>query len=360
MGEKKICVYAICKNEEKFVERWMNSMREADAVYVLDTGSDDRSVDRLRALGAVVRIRKIVPWRFDAARNASLEMVPEDCDICVCTDLDEVFRPGWRRALEQSWTPGTVRARYRYTWNFRPDGSEGIVFYADKIHARRGFSWVHPVHEVLRSEGETGTTVTAVGVQLDHRADRTKSRSQYLPLLELSVREDPTDDRNMHYLGREYMFHGRYREAVDTLLRHLALPTARWADERCASMRYIARCYEALEKNEEAERWYFRAVAEAPHLREPWVENAGFAYRQREWSLVTAMCERALRITERPDTYMTDSEAWGALPYDLGAIGCYYTGDLDRAIRWIDRAIELSPDDERLKQNRKLILAKVF
>ena len=35
----KVCVYAICKNESQFVERWMASMGEADAVVVLDTGS---------------------------------------------------------------------------------------------------------------------------------------------------------------------------------------------------------------------------------------------------------------------------------------------------------------------------------
>ena len=37
----KICVYAICKNESTFVDRWMDSMAEADGIYVLDTGSAD-------------------------------------------------------------------------------------------------------------------------------------------------------------------------------------------------------------------------------------------------------------------------------------------------------------------------------
>ena len=30
--------YAICKNEEKFVSRWVESMKEADKIFVLDTG----------------------------------------------------------------------------------------------------------------------------------------------------------------------------------------------------------------------------------------------------------------------------------------------------------------------------------
>ena len=38
----RVCVYAICKNEGKFVERWMRSMAEADEIYVLDTGPTAR------------------------------------------------------------------------------------------------------------------------------------------------------------------------------------------------------------------------------------------------------------------------------------------------------------------------------
>ena len=44
----KVFVYAICKNESKFVDRWVNSMSEADGIFVLDTGSTDDSVARLK------------------------------------------------------------------------------------------------------------------------------------------------------------------------------------------------------------------------------------------------------------------------------------------------------------------------
>ena len=44
----KVCVYAICKNEELFVDRWVDSMQEADEIYVLDTGSTDQTVEKLR------------------------------------------------------------------------------------------------------------------------------------------------------------------------------------------------------------------------------------------------------------------------------------------------------------------------
>ena len=98
----KIVVYGICKNEAGFVERWVRSMSEADEIVVLDTGSQDDTVEKLRENGVKVTSEEIKPWRFDRARNRSLELVPEDADICVCTDLDEVFEPGWRAALEKA------------------------------------------------------------------------------------------------------------------------------------------------------------------------------------------------------------------------------------------------------------------
>ena len=188
----KIIIYAICKNEARFAERFMASCAGADGVYVLDTGSTDGTPERLRELGAVVKEQVIDPWRFDAARNASLEMLPEDADTCICLDLDEVLCPGWREALEAAWAPGTTRARYTYVWSHTPDGGDGVVFFADKIHARHGYRWKHPVHEVLTPD-RAESCITVPALRVEHWPDSSKSRGQYLPLLELSAAEDPDD-----------------------------------------------------------------------------------------------------------------------------------------------------------------------
>lgn len=357
MGSYKVCVYAICKNESQFVKRWMQSMSEADLVVVLDTGSTDDTVALLRESGAQVTVEKIEPWRFDAARNCSLELVPEDVDICVCTDLDEVFHPGWRERLEQAWRPGMGQVSYRYTWSFEPDGSEGYVFWSEKIHARHGYRWTHPVHEVLEwtGERERPQIVPVVGIQLDHHPDPAKSRGQYLPLLELSVAEAPEDDRNMHYLGREYMYRGRWDDCIRTLKRHLNMPTATWADERAASMRYMARAYVNKGDDQQALGWYLRAAAQAPHLREPYTDLALFLYERGEWDGVLWATGCALNIKERPRTYICEAAAWGSLPWDLRAIAFYRTGRLEQALEAAQQAVRLSPLDERLAGNVRAI-----
>lgn len=357
MGKYNVCVYAICKNEEQFADRWMDSMSEADQVVVLDTGSEDRTVERLRARGAQVTVETVSPWRFDLARNRSLELVPEDADICVCTDLDEVFHPGWREQLEKVWVPGAGQVTYRYTWSFNADGSEGVVFWYEKIHARHGYRWVHPVHEVLKWEGEgsPGPMVTAEEIQLDHHPDPVKSRGQYLPLLELSVQEEPEDDRNVHYLGREYMFRGRWDDCIRTLKRHLDMPNAVWRDERAASMRYIAKSYWEKGDAAQARDWYLRAITEAPHLREPYIDLSLMLYRQEAWEGVLYFTACALAITIRPRSYICEAAAWGSLPHDLRAMAFYYMGDYSDALEEVKKALALEPESERLKSNLEIM-----
>lgn len=357
MGRYKVYVYAICKNESQFVDRWMDSMGEADGIYVLDTGSTDDTAARLLARGAAVFSARISPWRFDEARNRALALLPQDADICVCTDLDEVLRPGWREALEQSWQPGTSQAAYRYTWSFNPDGSEGVVFWPEKIHCRHGWRWVHPVHEVLDwvGPGIPGPKIRATGLQLDHHPDPKKSRGQYLPLLELSVQEAPEDDRNMHYLGREYMYRGRWDDCISTLTRHLAMPSATWRDERAASMRYIAKSWAMKGQRQLARDWYLQAIAQAPHLREPYMDLARLLYEDGDWEGVLYFTACALKIRERPHTYICEAAAWGSLPYDLRAIAFYHTDRPALALEAAEQALALEPGNPRLQKNTELL-----
>lgn len=330
----------------------MKSMGEADGVYVLDTGSDDGSAEALEALGAVVERKLIKPWRFDEARNESLAMVPEDADLCVCTDLDEIFEPGWRENLENAWQPGVERVCYRYTWNFLPNGREGTVYMADKIHSRFGWRWINPVHEVLeRTLPGPFITAKLPGLRIYHHADDSKSRTQYLPLLELAVAERPGDNRNTHYLGREYMFRGMWKECIETLQRHLALPSATWKDERSASMRYIARATEALGQDEEAMLWLFRAIGEAPHLREGWLEAAELALRQENYALCLYFAKQALRIEQRSLSYISEPGCWAERPYDLAAVACFYLGRYKDALSYGEKALTFAPEDDRLKSN---------
>ena len=354
----KICVYAISKNEEKFVNRFVDSLQDADGIYVLDTGSTDSTVNLLKKRGVTVKQKIIDPWRFDVARNLSLEMVPDDTDICICMDLDEVIEDGWRERLEKIWNSNINRLSYNYNWSFDDLGNPKVNFYISKMHDRHNYKWTHPVHEVLTFKGKNEVTFTTDEITINHYPDSTKSRSSYLPLLELSVKEDPMDDRNMHYLGREYMYYQRWNECIDTLICHLNLKTATWKDERCASMRFIARSYQALGRYDEARMWLDKAIKEAPYLRDPFVERALLEYRLNNFDEVINYSLEALKITTHTKSYINEPFSWDSTLYDLLAISYYHQNCKDLALKYINLALEMNPDDERLKNN-KIIFEKM-
>ena len=355
MKKYKISVYAISKNEEQFVDRWVDSMQEADDIYVLDTGSSDHTVERLKERGVHVTSQVITPWRFDVARNASLDLVPEDTDICVCTDIDEVFEPGWREKLESLWDESLTRLQYNYNWSLDEHGKPIVNFYIEKIHRRLGFIWTHPVHEILTYQlGEEKKLVTDE-ITLNHYPDRNKSRSSYLPLLELSVQEDPEDDRNMHYLGREYMYYEKWNECIDTLIKHLNLKRATWKDERCASMRFISRAYINLNQIDNARLWLDKAINEAPYLRDPYVERALLEYKEENWDDVLYYCTQALKIRTHQMTYINEVFSWDHTIYDLLSLYFFNIKEYDVSLFFVNKALKITPNEERLINNKKFI-----
>lgn len=345
----KIAVYAISKNEEMFVERFCNSAKDADLILIADTGSTDLTADLAQDCGAQVHEINITPWRFDDARNAALALIPPDIDVCVSLDLDEELQPGWREEIERVWTEGTTRLRYGFDWG------AGIIFKYEKIHARRGYRWTHPCHEYpipyLIDEKYAETDMLMV----IHKPDNTKSRGQYLPLLEMSVKEDPNDPRNAFYYARELSFHSRWVESIHECERYLALPGANWPNERCYAYRVMSRCYSELGDWNNAIRCARLGVIEAPYTREPWCEIAKLAYQRHQWAECYGAAMSALAITDRELVYTVDPEVWGALPHDYASIAAWNLGLKEVAIIQAKNALLKDPENDRLLSNLEMM-----
>lgn len=344
--ELKIAVYAIAKDEAHFVPRFCEAAKDADLIFIADTGSQDDTVAEAERCGAKTANICITPWRFDLARNAALALLPRDIDVCISLDLDEELQPGWREEIKRVWTEGTTRLRYLFDWG------AGIAFYYEKIHARHGYMWHHPCHEYPIPDGRiVENWAQSDMLMVIHKPDPTKSRGQYLDLLALSVQEDPDCPRNAFYYARELSFHSRWQEAIDACKSYLVLPRATWENERCYAYRVMGRCYSELGNPWEAEKAFHLAASEAPNTREPWCELATLMYRQSRWAESFAYAMRALSITDKALVYTCDPNVWGALPHDLAAIAAWHLGLEKVAIEQGALAIDKNPGDPRLKDN---------
>ena len=136
------------------------------------------------------------------------------------------------------------------------------------------------------------------------------------------------------------MYYGRYNECIDTLIKHLNMPNALWKDERCASMRFIARSYKALKRYNEAKMWLNKAMLEAPYLRDPFMERALLVYELNEWPDTINYTLQALEIKTHPKTYINEPFSFDATPYDLLSIAYFYISDYQKALDYVNKALK--------------------
>jgi glycosyltransferase involved in cell wall biosynthesis len=349
----KVAVYTITKNEARQVQPFMDSCRDADLVSIADTGSTDGTPELLRQHGAIVHSIAVKPWRFDTARTTALNLVPADVDVCIKLDLDERLTSGWRAELERCWTPGTTRLRYWYTWNWKAPGVPDVVFRSDLIHARAGYLWRYPTHEILTT---TGTQVIAESELAIHQFPEDKPRPDDIPLLQQAVSEERCS-RTVFYLAREHFLRSRWAEAIPVLEEYLVMPDARWIPERSHAYRMIGLSKQQLNDPAGALAGLLRACAEHPGLRENWIDLAQWYYDQQDWAGCYHASLKALDIRERSREYFSFGYAWGERADDLASVSAWYLGLKDRAAEHLRAALAINPADPRLQGNACFILA---
>ena len=370
----KICIYAICKNEKQFVEKWLESMSEADYIAVLDTGSTDGTYELLQDFakneyrGKLILDQKIItPWRFDKARNESLKLVPKDTTIYFCTDLDELLDSGWSQPLKENWVDGFhERCSYKYAWSHLEDDiTPRRIFYYDKIHSK-DWEWEYPVHETLHYIGSNQTIKDSFyyntlnlfdKIYLHHHADPYKSRSNYLPLLELRVQEAPNDCSGKIYLAHEYFYRGKYENSIATLYNilneHSNISTSL---EKANYYLFLGDNYKALEDFEESERMYLKAIDEDPTYREPYLNLAVILINKQSYTSAVKVLKDALNKTYRHYSWLERDTSWSYELYDLLSLASYYRGDKKDALAYAAKAAHECPNSDRLIDNVNIII----
>ncbi len=357
MKKYKMCVYAICKNEEKFVDRFMDSLLEIkDHIYILDTGSTDNTVAKFKARGAHVFEKKYKKFEFDKARNDSLKLVPEEYDICICLDIDDVIEPGFTKKIMDTWTDDTSQIRYMYYYTIDPSGYPLVKFMNNHIHKRDAYRWKYPIHEILEFIGENEVIKAVPELIIKHYPDVTKSRDFYLRLLEEAVLARPNDTRCIYLLAREYVNKGSYGKCIKQCHNYLKSPDISFRPEICKIMTYLSKSYRSIEYFEESILWADKAIEEVNDSREPYVEKIITAYTMKDYEAVVKYGKKALKIKDYNADMIESAACFDGTIEDYVSLAYYYLEDYDNAIKYIDMDIKQNPHIERLKGNRQLFV----
>lgn len=313
----KIAVYTIAKNEEKNVDKFMNSCTEADVVIVgVDVRSTDNTKAMLKERGAIVIPIDVQPWRFDVARNEVLKNVPQDVDVCVAIDLDETLNKGWRKLVEDNWEDGLTLMNYTYIYLWQDDAQTipGLTVMGYKIHARHTHVWQNAVHENLKCLTKEKKKMVPE-IIVEHHPDLSKDRS-YIKILDEVVESEPDNSWMRYVRGRDHFTSKRYEKCIIDCKEYLKMTKAYVDDEisscRAECCRMIARSLQPLKTGSpgEIQVWMLRAVGEYPNQRENWVylAEAWFMYGNLQSSLAAFI--NAININDRRFSSECEERCW--------------------------------------------------
>ena len=373
MTENKICIYAICKNEIKFIDKWLNSMSEADYIVVLDTGSTDGTYEKLKEDPRVTRVEQevISPWRFDVARNKSMELAPEAANILLCTDLDEELEPGWAQIIRDNWKEDTMRGHYKYIWSHTDTGAPGLSFTYDKMHDRNNYQWYYAVHEVLglkgcnpveRLEIETSDKMVDFGdsIVLHHYPDLTKSRANYLDLLKLRLEENPTECYSMYLLAREYALNSLWDDALNMFEQALNTPSmAQYPLVQLACLGGMGDIQHTLGNITEAIVCYTLQIQNSPSHREAYLKLSKIYIDLKMYDVGLAYLKEAEKKTFQHFDWSEEASAWNEQLDDYFAVAYDNLGQPEEALKHVIKALQINPYDERIKANYLSILSHI-
>ena len=349
MRKFKVAVYTIALNEEKHVKRWYESAKDADLLVIADTGSTDKTKFLAKSLGIAVTAIDVTPWRFDVARNASLALIPDDYDICIQLDMDEVLPEGWREKIEEAYEQGNHWPIYKHvTRRDEKDNPRNFQHYF-KIHPRKGFHWKYPIHEVLVHEPNLTFERKVIDLEVDHIKDESKSRKSYLDLLEKAVQEEPSDWRMNHYLNREYFYNHDWLKVLQTAY-HCEDIQGGWDVERASTYMWASEAAHHLNMRPLAEEWARKATDAAPHFYEVWHWRAHIAHLHGKWDECLDFSRRRLTLV-RQNHHLVKPEVWEWWGYDLIALSSYKKGLHEDAFFYGETAFFANSGNQRLRRN---------
>ena len=301
---------------EDFVER-------GGELLLMDTGSSDDTIAIARHYGA--RIEEVY-GQFDSKldRDQAVEIDRRfaiEGDAPLATPEERMFHFGDARqhagllaandfvlqpdagdqlsamdvdAIDQAIAAGGVSA-FEYTQHYGND-----VLRIARFYDRNCYRWKGRVHEVLfpTTDGPPLPKVRWDKTQLAvrHHHDPFKARS-YLAGLALEVMDRPEEPRWWHYLGRDLLYHYKYRSAIAVLDKHVAMESA-WITERSQSCCFIGECYEELGSISEAKAAYRRAFELDATRREPLLRLAKLCCERREFEDAVNYATESLAIPQ--------------------------------------------------------------
>lgn len=264
-GSLSVCM--IVRNEAEMLPECLNSLSGiADQIIVIDTGSEDDTVEIARSYKAQVYY---YPWKddFAAARNESIRYATEDWILWI--DADERLLPSSIECLRRSLIKVNRPTIYQ-VWirNIQRDGKSYTLSMSHRLFSRHsGIQFSGRIHEQIHPsiksvngvEKPSEIVLEHHGYALDDAAHDAKLKRNQA-LLEAMVAEQPRSSYAHYTLGQNYALLGKHEQALNAYLRALEIGEFKGASKSTLLNAAAEACWQ-LSQLEDAEEYARESLA---------------------------------------------------------------------------------------------------
>ncbi|MFF2018096.1 glycosyltransferase [Paenibacillus sp. NPDC058177] len=248
---KTISLCMIVKNEEKYIQRCLESIKDkVDQIIIVDTGSTDSTIEIVRRYTSDVYDYE---WKndFSDARNYSIQFA--NSDYILVLDADEYVDS------DADLQADIESEQDYYLLNIHNVLSYGGAFkhIAVRLFANhKGLYYQNRLHEHLNildekhdfTGGSASTVIHHTGYTTEIMEEKGKVKRN-LPLMLKEVEENP-DAYNLYNMGKTYMSADEYEKAIKYFQRAYPLSSNRvFLPELITKLSY---CLSELDRNEDA------------------------------------------------------------------------------------------------------------
>lgn len=264
----------IVRNEEAMLAQCLESVKDADEIIIVDTGSVDKTVD----IGE--KYTKNIfhfPWidDFSAARNFAKEKCTGDYILSI--DADEVLDAGGIQKIKDFISNYKSKDE---AFGVKMKSAINQYFVSRLFKNSKDIFFNGKVHEVLNVlECDRINVGITFGTSLAHQLDPERN----LRILEVCIKDHPLNTRYLYYLGREYGYKKEWSNAIEIFERYISL--AGWNPEKADAYFMLALCYWNQQLGEKARERALSAISLNANFKAPILLMAEMSFEKnsKQW-----------------------------------------------------------------------------
>lgn len=259
-SDPKISAVLIVKNEEEVLAKCLDSVKDADEIIIVDTGSEDNTVELAKKY--TDKVFTDYKWNddFAEARNhAKSKATPGNWILSIdadewCHDFKEV-RAAAKIAEEKGIKSVNVKL-------FAADNLQMHNFPRLFKNVPEVF-WNGAIHNHL---SELGSEIGDARITYGYSPAHLKDPNRTMRILEKEALNNPEKVRETFYLGREYYYRGQYDKALQMFGRYVQ--RSQFLAEKAEAFLTMARIYWSLKMGEDARDACLQAIKINPNFKE--------------------------------------------------------------------------------------------